>query len=120
MENINVTGLGLIKGIHCPHYGVGTRGMPRRRDFRDLIRKTGAMGIAIENNCGLAFVDGRFYRVIRSKSNARAYRVYKKGREINRRTDHPERRTFSSRRPLPSIPVCISVEGEVSFGGSAT
>ena len=76
---INVRGLGLIKGIHCPHYNSRTRGVPRRKHFRKMIRKVGGMGIAMENNCAIEFTDGRFYRVISSKSHAHAYRVYKKG-----------------------------------------
>jgi len=34
---INVRGLGLIKGAHCPHYDSMTLGVPRRKDFRDMI-----------------------------------------------------------------------------------
>jgi dipeptidase E len=79
---INVRGLGLINGIHCPHYNGMTRGIPRRRHFRDMIRKTGSVGVALENNCAIEFIDGRFYKVISSKSNARAYRVYKSGGEV--------------------------------------
>ena len=75
---INVKGLALIKGIHCPHYNGMTRGVPRRKDFRDMIQKAGGVGIAIENNCAIEFIDGRFYRVITSKDQARAYRVYKR------------------------------------------
>jgi dipeptidase E len=74
---INVRGLGLIKGIHCPHYNSMTRGIPRRRHFRDMIRKTGGIGIAIENNCAIAFIDNRFFKVIASKAYVRAYKVYK-------------------------------------------
>jgi|ERR1700730_17442605 dipeptidase E len=73
---INVKGLGLIKGIHCPHYNSMTRGIPRRKHFRDMIRKTGGVGIAIE------FIDGRFYKVISSKGYSRAYRVCKRGGEV--------------------------------------
>ena len=79
---INVRGLGLIPGIHCPHYDGRTRGVPRRKDFRDMIQKTGGIGIAIENNCAIEFLDGRLYRVIRSKGNARAYKVYRSGGEV--------------------------------------
>ena len=81
---INVKGLGLIHGIHCPHYDGMTRSVPRRKDFREMIRKIGGMGIAIENNCAIEFVDGRFYKVIRSKASARAraYRVYRSGSEV--------------------------------------
>ncbi|MGO9519364.1 MAG: Type 1 glutamine amidotransferase-like domain-containing protein [Candidatus Korobacteraceae bacterium] len=81
-EYINVRGLGLIKGLLCPHYNSRTRGIPRRRNFRDMIRKTGAVGIAIENNCAIEFIEGRFYKVLTSKSYARAYKVYRKGREV--------------------------------------
>jgi len=79
---INVRGLGLINGIHCPHYNGMTLGIPRRKHFRDMIRKTGGIGIAIENNCAIEFIDGRFYKVISSKSYSRAYRVYKSGGEV--------------------------------------
>jgi dipeptidase E len=79
---IKVRGLGLIKGIHCPHYNSMTRGIPRRRHFRDMIRKTGGIGIAIENNCAIAFIDGRFFKVITSKSYSRAYRIYKANGEV--------------------------------------
>jgi dipeptidase E len=79
---INVKGLGLVKGIHCPHYNSMTRGIPRRKHFRDMIRKTGGVGIAIENNCAIEFIDGRFYKVIVSKNYARAYKVCKRGYEI--------------------------------------
>jgi dipeptidase E len=72
---INVKGLGLLEGIHCPHFNSMTRGIPRRTHLHDMIRKTGGMGIAIENNCAIEFVDRRFYKVLSSKSHANAYRV---------------------------------------------
>ena len=74
---INVPGLGLIRGIHCPHYSSKTRGVSRRKAFRHMIRKTGGTGIAIENNCAIEFLNGRFYKVITSKKNSHAYTVYK-------------------------------------------
>ena len=99
---INVRGLGLIKGIHCPHYSGRTRGIPRRRDFRDLIRRTGGIGIAIENNCAIEFIDGRFYKVIASKDHARAYKVFKRvGKVIARQIQqdkHLARVEFLSNR----------------------
>ena len=74
---INVRGLGLIRGILCPHYNSRTRGIPRRKQFREMIRKTGGFGIAIENNCAIESIDGRFFRVIGSKKYSRAYKVRK-------------------------------------------
>jgi hypothetical protein len=47
-----------------------------------MIHKTGGTGIALENNCAIEFIDGRFYKVISSKSYSRAYRVYKSGGEV--------------------------------------
>jgi dipeptidase E len=88
---INVRGLGFIRGIHCPHYNSMTLGVPRRKHFRQMFRKTGGVGIAIENNCAIEFIDGRFYKVICSKPHARAYRLRKTGGEVVaeqiRRTD---------------------------------
>jgi len=85
-QYVNVKGLGLIPGNHCPHYNGRTLGVPRRRHFRDMMEKVGGTGIAMENNCAIEFIDGRFYRVITSKDHAHAYRVYKKdGRVVAER-----------------------------------
>jgi dipeptidase E len=81
-EYINVRGLGLINGIHCPHYNSMTRGVPRRKHFRGMIQKIGGIGIAIENNCAIEFIDGCFYKVISSKTHSRAYKVYKSSGEV--------------------------------------
>ena len=47
-----------------------------------MILRTGGTGIAIENNCAIEFIEGRFYKVISSKDYARAYRVYKSGGQV--------------------------------------
>jgi dipeptidase E len=65
---INVKGLGLIPGMLCPHYNSMTLGVPRRKQFQNMIQKAGGIGIAIDNNCAIEFIDGKSYRVIRSKS----------------------------------------------------
>jgi hypothetical protein len=69
-----------------------TLGIPRRKHFRDMIRKTGGIGIALENNCAIEFIGGRFYKVISSKNNARAYRVYKSGSKVVGEQIRPEKR----------------------------
>jgi dipeptidase E len=79
---INVRGLGLLKGIHCPHYNGMTLGIPRRNHFQAMILKTGGIGIAIENNCAVEFIDGQFYKVISSRSYANAYRVHKSLKKV--------------------------------------
>jgi dipeptidase E len=101
---INVKGLGLINGIHCPHYNGMTRGIPRRKHFREMIRKTGGIGIAIENNCAIEFVDGRFYRVIRSKGKSRAYRVYKSGGDVVAEQIRPQKQLAPIESLMPSRP----------------
>ena len=79
---INVKGLGLIQGIHCPHYNGKTGGVPRRKNFQQMIRKIGGVGIAIDNNCAIEFRDGRVFKVLVSKPRAKAYRVFKKKGQI--------------------------------------
>lgn len=74
---INVKGLGLIPGINCPHYDSSTLRVPRKRHFHDMIRKIGGVGIAIENNCALEFIDGGYYKILSAGGSAGAYRVYK-------------------------------------------
>ena len=79
---INVKGLGIIPGINCPHYNGRTLALPRRKNFQDLIRKTGGMGIAIDNHCAFEFRDSRVFKVLSSKSRAKAYRVFKRLRKV--------------------------------------
>ncbi len=75
---IKVKGLGLVKGIHCPHFDSATRGVKRRKNFQDMMQKNpGQIGIAIDDNCAIAFVDNG-YRVLTSKNSASAYQVFKK------------------------------------------
>jgi len=81
-QYINVKGLGFVTGVHCPHYNSMTRGVPRRRAFREMIGKIGGVGIALDNNCAIEFIDGRLYRVISSKPYAQAYRLRKRGLSV--------------------------------------
>lgn len=79
---IKVKGLGLIKGIHCPHYGSSKLGVPRKKHFQNMIKASGGFGIAIEDNCAIEFIDDKYFRIIASKPRAGAYRVYKRNGEI--------------------------------------
>lgn len=77
---INVKGLGLLKGIHCPHFNGETKGRLRKNDFKEFMKKYSKVGIAIDNNCAMEFIDGKC-NVLRSKKNAKAYKIYwKKGK----------------------------------------
>lgn len=78
---INVHGLGFIKGIHCPHYDSQTLGAPRKTHFCEMIQKIGGMGIVIDNNCAIEFLDDK-YKVITSNKSAKAFRVFKENKKI--------------------------------------
>jgi len=79
---IKVKGLGLIPGIHCPHYNGRTGGVPRRKNFQEMISRIGGTGIAIDNNCAIEFRDARVFKVLTSKPRAKAYRVFKKEGQV--------------------------------------
>jgi len=75
---INVRGLGLAKGIFCPHYDGETHGVARKKHFQEMIKKIGGFGIAVDDGCAIEIIDGKYFKVITSKPGAGAYRVYKK------------------------------------------
>ena len=79
---INVRGLGLIRGVHCPHFNSSTLGVARKEHFRKMMSRVGGRGIAIDDNCAIEFIDEE-YRVITSRDYAKAYRVFKKNGEIH-------------------------------------
>lgn len=87
---IKAKGLGLVSGILCPHYNSRTRGVPRRKNFREMIRG-GGIGIALENNCAIEFIDDKF-RVLNSKKQARAYRVCRTQGQVVAERVRPARR----------------------------
>ncbi|MCH8003418.1 MAG: Type 1 glutamine amidotransferase-like domain-containing protein, partial [Nanoarchaeota archaeon] len=78
---IKVKGLGFIESIHCPHFNGKTLGKSRKRDFARFMKKHSSIGLGIDNCCAVEFVDNK-YRVISSKKNANAYKVYKKKGKI--------------------------------------
>ena len=82
---INVKGLGILKGIHCPHFNSGTTRKGKRKlrknDFKEFMKKHSSMGIAIDNNCAIEFIDNK-YRVLTSKKGRKAYRVFRKKNKI--------------------------------------
>ena len=89
-DYIAVTGMGLVKGLACPHYNGETAGVPRRRSFHDMVRKRGGVGIAIDNDCALALVDGG-YRVLSAASGAGAYTLFVQcGEVVERRIEANE------------------------------
>ena len=69
---IAVTGLGLVKGIACPHYNSHTNGVPRRQDFQQMLKRLRRPGLAIDNLCAVAFTDEGF-RVLTTRRRVGAY-----------------------------------------------
>jgi len=82
---VKAKGLGLIKGIHCPHFDSGTTRKGKRKlrksDFKEFMKNYSAMGIAVDSECAIEFVDGK-YKVLPTKKNGKAYKVYKKENRI--------------------------------------
>lgn len=82
---INVKGLGILKGIHCPHFNSGTtrkdKRKLRRNDFKEFMKDYSDVGIAIDNNCAVEFIDDK-YKVITSRKGRKAYRVFKKANKV--------------------------------------
>lgn len=75
---IKVRGLGLLPGIHCPHFDSHTLKLPRREHFRKMIRANGGRGIAIDDNCAIEYRNGVIHRVHRAKPNAGAFHVFRR------------------------------------------
>lgn len=80
-DYINVHGLGIIKGIHCPHFNGQTKKIKRRKNFTNFMKKYSSVGIAIDNNCAIEFIDDQF-KVLTSKRDRKAYKVFKKNKKI--------------------------------------
>ena len=89
-DYIAVTGMGLVRGLACPHYNGETAGVPRRQSFHDMVRKKGGIGIAIDNDCALALVDDG-YRVLSASPDAGAYTLFvQNGEVVERRIEAAE------------------------------
>ncbi|UFX83440.1 Type 1 glutamine amidotransferase-like domain-containing protein [Candidatus Absconditicoccus praedator] len=68
---IKVRGLGLLKGIHCPHFS----NQERIKDFEEFIKKYKDIGIAISDNCAIEFIDNKF-KVLSDSEENKAYKVF--------------------------------------------
>ena len=74
---IRVKCLNILPFTACPH--VLAEG--RLAHFQKMISKTGDQGIALDN-CAAIEVVGDQYRIIRANTDAKAFRVFKRGREV--------------------------------------
>jgi dipeptidase E len=90
---IRVKGMGLLKGILCPHFDGQTRGIKRKKSFSQMIEKIGGVGIAIDNHAAIIFCNNSF-RVINSKKGLKAYRLFKKNGKIKRVSIEPSKEFY--------------------------
>lgn len=72
---IRVTGLGLLKGLMCPHYHSEKYDKDRVASLKVVMRRTSGKAIAIDDFCAVAFVDGSC-KVLTSKPGVYAYKIY--------------------------------------------
>lgn len=72
---IRVKGLRLIDALCCPHYH---HEEDRKKDLKLMMKKTRGVAIALDNCCAIEVLNNK-YRIISSKKNSNAYRVYWKG-----------------------------------------
>jgi len=69
---VKVTGLGLIDALHCPHYDAEPH---RQADLKRMMKTTSKVAIALDNCAALEVVDNT-YRIIKSKPDAKARKIY--------------------------------------------
>jgi len=72
-----VRGLNLINILFCSHYDVEKK---RKSSFKKILKKSKYIGIALENCVAIEMIDNK-YRIIKSKINAKAYKIYWKNHE---------------------------------------
>lgn len=69
---IKLQAMGILPGIHCPHYNEDNR----EADFLEMVKGMDTTGIAIENHCAIIYKDDG-YKVISSREQAKAYKIQK-------------------------------------------
>lgn len=69
---VKVRGLDLIPALHCPHYDAEPE---RQSSLKEIMRTTSGVAIALDNCCAIEIVDDT-YRIIRSKKDAKARKVF--------------------------------------------
>jgi len=75
---IKVTGLGLINALHCPHYDIEPH---RQADLKRMMKTSSKVAIALDNCVALEIVDDA-YRIVKSKPNAKARKIYWKNEKF--------------------------------------
>ncbi|MCK5061315.1 Type 1 glutamine amidotransferase-like domain-containing protein [Candidatus Parcubacteria bacterium] len=93
---IKVTDLGLIEALHCPHYDTEAH---RQKDLKRMMKTTSKIvSIAIENCCAIEIIDNN-YRILKSKPDAKAYKIYwKQGKYF--KEEIPSKKEFENLNDL--------------------
>lgn len=71
-DYINVTALGFIDAMNCPHYDSES---DRKASFKKMLKKYNDVGIALDDYAALEII-GDTYRVITSSDIAQGYKLY--------------------------------------------
>lgn len=94
---VKINGLGFIKALHAPHFDVEK---DRRPAIQKMTKRTGDIAICLDNCCAL-MVQGNEYRIVTSRPDAKAYKIYWKGSILHEELI-PAAKTLSPLRTLLS------------------
>ncbi|MEK3735607.1 peptidase E [Paenibacillus odorifer] len=88
-QYIKLAAMGILPGIHCPHYNEDIR----VEDFTRMVKGGGLPGIAVDNNCAIIYKD-KEYKVMSTREEAKAYRVIdsEQGVVVTEIEEHPSYR----------------------------
>lgn len=62
----------ILLSLYCPHYDIEKA---RKPHLKELMEKVSEIGLAFDNCCAIEIID-ETYRIITSKKQANAYKVY--------------------------------------------
>ncbi len=96
---IKIRGMNLVDALFCPHYDVEA---DRKPALKEMMKKSRGFAIAIDN-CGAIEIVDDTYRIISSKNEANAYRVYWKKGEFHEEVIGQEQVFRPLRTLLPRI-----------------
>ncbi len=94
---IKLKGLDFISALYCPHYDVEK---DREPALKITMRETSGIALAFDNCCAIEII-GDKYRIINSKTKAKAYKVYWK-REKYHREEIQKKKKLTSLKELLS------------------
>jgi len=87
---IKVRGLNFVNALYCPHYHTEK---DRISDLKKMMKTTSGIALAVDNCAALEIVNDN-YRILASKPNANAYKVYwKNGKYVREKIE--KRNEFS-------------------------